>query len=189
MYEVTWTVWCSVGSHRGAAPRLRASADSRLARRRFAHNEFDLEPRPPTTTPRLTQQVLPTPPTCVPTKTPSAAKRSTRARCVLPSPQGPPHVPDPPSRQTRTAWPRDTPAGPLGTDADGLRRASCTSVVTARSSASRTARPSPCSSSARTPARSHGRLCTDGCTRRVSLRLVHPTRAHGWTDADEACGL
>jgi hypothetical protein len=45
--------------------------------------------------------------------------------------------------------------------------------VTARSSASRTARPSPCSSRGRTPVRSHGRLCTDGCTRRVSLRLVH----------------
>jgi hypothetical protein len=51
-------------------------------------------------------------------------------------------------------------------------RASSTSVVTARSSDSRMARPSPCSCSARTPARSHGQLSTAGNTRRVSLRLV-----------------
>ena len=56
--------------------------------------------------------------------------------------------------------------------ADGIYRASFTSVVTARSSASRTARASPFSSSARTLARFTGPLSTEGRTRRVSLRLV-----------------
>lgn len=51
-------------------------------------------------------------------------------------------------------------------------RASSTSVATPRFSVSRTASPSPSSSSARTPARSHGPLFTADNTRRVSLRSV-----------------
>ncbi|KAH8627265.1 hypothetical protein IG631_17033 [Alternaria alternata] len=64
------------------------------------------------------------------------------------------------------------------TFADGINRASSTSVVTARSSASRTERPSPCSSSARTLARFTGPLSTEGRTRRVSLRLVAAVHTH-----------
>jgi hypothetical protein len=173
----------------GAAPRLWASATSRLARRRFAHNEFDLRPRP-TTTPRLTQQVL------LQHRQHAYLRRYLQRPKDLPgqgafclSPSDPPHVRYPPSR---ARYDHRLAEGHCrcaieGIDADGDNRVSCTSVATARSSASRTARPSPCSSSARTPVRSHGRLCTDGCTRRVSLRLVHPPRAHStrhWGDAD-----
>ena len=64
------------------------------------------------------------------------------------------------------------------TFADGINRASSTSVVTARSSASRTERPSPFSSSARTLARFTGPLSTEGRTRRVSLRLVAAIHTH-----------
>lgn len=59
-----------------------------------------------------------------------------------------------------------------GTYADGMFRASYTSVVTARSSDSRMASLRACSSSARTPAGSLGPFSSEGNTRRVSLRLV-----------------
>ena len=49
-------------------------------------------------------------------------------------------------------------------------RANSMSVVTARSSASRTAKQNPSSSSARTPAALRGLHCTEGSTRRVSQR-------------------
>ena len=51
-------------------------------------------------------------------------------------------------------------------------RASSTSVVTAKSSDSRMARPKAFSSSERTHVGSPGRRCSGGSTRRVSLRLV-----------------
>lgn len=57
-------------------------------------------------------------------------------------------------------------------------RASSTSVVTARSSVSRTASPSRSSCSARTPARSPGPSFTADSTRREFQRSVAPETAH-----------
>jgi hypothetical protein len=51
-------------------------------------------------------------------------------------------------------------------------RESSTSAVTARSSASKTARPNPSSSNAKTPAASPGPSCSEDNTRRVSQRYV-----------------
>ena len=59
-------------------------------------------------------------------------------------------------------------------------RASSTSVVTARSSVSRTANPSLFSSSARTPVALHGPFSSDVNTRRVSLRYA-PQPLHSRT--------
>jgi len=135
---------------------------------------YDLLPRP-TTTPRLTPQVPPQ------HRQHAYLRRLLQRSKDLPwkgalyrppqrlarrrySAVAPPH--------TIYVWPRDCDRAIEGIDADGNNRASCTSVVTARSSASRTARPSPSSCRGRTPARSHGPPSTDGCTRRVSLRLV-----------------
>lgn len=85
----------------------------------------------------------------------------------------PPPVETPLPRYTETTPGEGRGSGAIGrTDANGIYRASYTSVVTARSSASRMARPSPFSSSARTLARFTGPPCTEGRTRRVSLRLV-----------------
>lgn len=53
-----------------------------------------------------------------------------------------------------------------------IYRASSSSAVTPRSSASRTESPSPSSSSARTPAASHGLFSSVASTARVSLRSV-----------------
>ena len=75
---------------------------------------------------------------------------------------------------------------------DNSYRASSTSVVIARSSASRMARPSPYSSSARTHARSPGQPFTDGSTRRVSLRLVDASSPMFWLEehlGNEAASL
>lgn len=58
-------------------------------------------------------------------------------------------------------------------------RESFTSVVIARSSDSRTERPSPFSSSARTPVALHGLFCSEDSTRRVSLRYDTSRRSGG----------
>jgi hypothetical protein len=152
-----------------------------------------LPARPPTTTPRLTRQVLRQ------HRQHAYLRRFLQRSEDLPrqgasrrrAPQSlfppPPHVAIPYRAHTR-----NTPTRPAHDDgggyeaaaidghgADGYNRASSSSVVTARSSVSRTERPSPFSSSARTPARSHGRLCTGGCTRRASLRLVRTQGIEG----------
>lgn len=66
-----------------------------------------------------------------------------------------------------------------GSDDALYYRVSCTSVATARSSGSRTANPSPSSSSARTPAALPGPSSTGDSTARVSLRyaISPPARA------------
>jgi hypothetical protein len=170
------------------APHARAALT--LASRQIAHNQFEpltaTDDNDTTNTPGIARQ----PPTCVPTKIPSAAKRSTLARCVVPPPTDPPDVEIPLSRHKHHyIWRRGTHQDNRGVDADGNYRASCTSVVTARSSASRTARPSPCSSRGRTPARSHGRPFTDGCIRRVSLRLVRHPRTYTRLGESQGCEI
>jgi hypothetical protein len=170
-------------------PALRQAAKcfgpSRLARPHQLQNTHDFATDDNPTT--NTQVSRPTPPTCVPTTTPSAARRSTRARCVLPSLRC--RVPASCRIAALTTQQSEHLAEDMepmigGAMADSIYRASSSSVATARSSASRTARASPFSSSARTLARSTGPLCTDGRTRRVSLRLVaaiaHPRPWGDW---------
>ena len=59
-----------------------------------------------------------------------------------------------------------------------LYRASSSSAATAKSSAFKMANPNPSSSSERTPAGSHGRLYSDGNTRRASQRSVRTLHTH-----------
>lgn len=77
--------------------------------------------------------------------------------------------------RTQPGFHRD-PSVALGIGESGLmrspHRASYTFVATAKSSAFRTARPSPFSSSARTLAAYHGLSCSAASTRRASLRFV-----------------
>jgi hypothetical protein len=149
-----------------------------------------LPARPPTTTPRLTRQVLRQHRQHAYLRRflqrPEDLPRQGASRCRAPPVLFLRHM-----SRFRIAHTRNIPrpahgggneaAAIDGPGADGIHRASSSSVVTARSSVSRTARPSPFSSSARTPARSHGRLCTDGCTRRVSLRLVRTPGIESWS--------
>lgn len=120
-------------------------------------------------------RIIAQPSTCGPTTTPSAAKRSTLARCVaFPRAQRCVDRPRPFHRaQGRRVAAPPTLRSHRDTFADICEyRASSMSVATARSSASRTASPRVCSSSARTPAALPGPPSTGDSTRRVSLRLV-----------------
>ncbi len=104
-------------------------------------------------------------------KIPSAVRRYILARCAPPAP---------PSPNATTPKARCTSGGGCSDkDCMGKRltrpdngRVSSTSGGTARYSDSKTARPNPSSSSAKTPDVLRGLHCSEGSTRRVSLRYV-----------------
>lgn len=119
---------------------------------------------------------------CVPTTIPSAVRRSTLARCVQSGPAvGEIFHPKTLEWDLEIEFKSHAEAVKVTLGQQSANcyrflkyRVSCTSVATARSSASRMESPSPSSSSARTLAASPGLSSTVVSTRRVSLKSVHP---------------